>query len=212
MARACLAVISTSFALTTASVRAHPHGSASCTVSVIYDGANISKVNVMLELDAEHSIQVFESMRIRSDGTFTAEQKARMQNNLAFLFAPLNYLVSLKTQPEELAQAIVLRSKSRPDIERTEAARLRITAQLTREGVAQQNESNVTVQCADPSWNWLVGFKDAPSVTANRQCVTKLGDNFVYALPTNLPSSDGPSLKVTAEHLPRSQQVSLACS
>jgi ABC-type uncharacterized transport system substrate-binding protein len=212
MTRASLLIFFISLALPASPVWAHPHGSASCSVNVIYNGASISKVNVTLELDAENSNKVFESMQTKPDGTFTAEQKSRMESNLAFLFSPINYLVSLKTNLVGTTTAVVLRASSMPDIQRSSNARLRITTQLTRPEVAQANENDVAVNCADPTWFWLVGFKGAEQVTSNRSCTAKLGENFVFSLPTNLPTLDGPSLKVTPDHLPKAQQVSLVCS
>jgi ABC-type uncharacterized transport system substrate-binding protein len=212
MVRASLLVFCASLALAAPSVWAHPHGSASCTVNVAYNGTSIAKVNVTLELDAENSNKVFESMQTKPDGTFTPEQKSRMESNLAFLFSPINYLVSLKANQAGATTPLALRASSMPEIERSSNARLRITTQLTRTDRAQANENDVVVSCADPTWYWLVGFKGTEQVTSNRLCVAKLGENFVFALPTNLPSLDGPSLKVTSDHLPKAQQVSLVCS
>jgi hypothetical protein len=172
----------------------------------------VSKVNVTLELDAEHSSKVFESMQTKPDGTFTPEQKSRMESNLAFIFAPINYLVNMKLNKGEAVNSVILRSSSMPKIERSNSGRLRITAELTRAGTPQIDESDIAIQCADPSWNWLVGFKDLQHVTSNRKCVAKLGDDFIFALPTNLPMLDGPSLKVTNDHLPKSQYANLVCS
>ncbi len=212
MARASLLVVFASLALAASPVWAHPHGSASCTVNLIYNGTSISKLNVTLELDADNSNKVFESMQTKPDGTFSPEQKSRMESNLAFLFSPINYLVSLKANQAGTITPLVLRASSMPEIERSSNARLRITAQLARTDVAQPNENDVTVSCADPTWYWLVGFKGAEQVTSSRPCIAKLGDNFVFALPVNLPTLDGPSLKVASEHLPKAQQVSLVCS
>jgi ABC-type uncharacterized transport system substrate-binding protein len=201
-----------SLALVSSPVWAHPHGSASCTVDVVYSGANVSKVNLTLVLDAEHSAKVFESMQTKADGSFSPEQKARMESNLAFIFSPINYLVSLKVNQSGQESTLALRAAVMPTIERTNDARVRISAQLARVDAVSSSENELSVKCADPSWNWLVGFKATEHVTSNRQCSPKLGDAFVFALPSNLPQSDGPSIKVTADHLPKSQVVTLVCA
>jgi ABC-type uncharacterized transport system substrate-binding protein len=212
MLRACLLAVCASLALATAPVWAHPHGSASCSAQLIYNGSSVSKVIVTLELDAEHSNKVFESMQTKADGTFSPEQRSRMQSNLAYIFGPINYLLSLQSGPSGAANSLSLRSSSLPEIERSKESRLRITAELARADTAQENENNIAVRCADPSWHWLVGFKGEQHVTSNRNCRTKLGDDFIFALPNNLPMLDGPSLKVTTDHLPKSQRASLVCS
>jgi ABC-type uncharacterized transport system substrate-binding protein len=211
MARVRLLCLLGSLTLAAFPVWAHPHGSASCAVEVGYKAGSVSQVKVTLELDAEHSREAFEAMQAKTDGSVTAAQRARMASNLHQLFAPLNYLVTVTSNRAGVETEIGLRPSSTPQIERSAKGRLLVTALLERPAPIISNENEISFRCADPSWHWLVGFKTAAVVSQNRRCTSRLGDPFVFALPANLPTADGPSLKVTDEHLPKSQLAYLRC-
>ncbi len=210
-----LAMLIACFTLVAQPVWAHPHGSATCRTHLIFTGARVTSIEISLELDAEHSRAVFLQLKAAADGSFAAEQATWMSNNLHRLFAPLNYLVTLHNSAGNDTKEIALRASSAPTLERTAQDRLRINAQLTRTVAASysDNENTLNVHCSDPSWNWLVGFKEVSQATSNRtSCKPTLGRAFVFAPPSNIPSGDGSSINLTTEHLPTSQDVSIRCS
>jgi ABC-type uncharacterized transport system substrate-binding protein len=208
--RACaLAIMCAALA---GAVHAHPHGSATCAVKVALAEGRVSEVGVTLELDDERSREVWASMQAAPDGTVLPQQRARMAFNLHLVFAQLNYLVALKAGAPNALQAVALKPTRPPDIARHPNGRVLVKAVLVRAQAGSAAEPAIDIQCADPSWYWLVGFRNAADVTASGACEAALGERYQFALPEGLPRTDAPSIAVTQDVLPQSQWAQLRCA
>jgi ABC-type uncharacterized transport system substrate-binding protein len=191
---------------------AHPHGSATCAVKVSLAEGRVSEVGVTLELDDVRSRDMWASMQAAPDGTVLPQQRARMAFNLHLVFAQLNYLVALKAGTPNALQAVALKPTRPPDIARHTNGRVLVKAVLVRAQASSTAEPAIDIQCADPSWVWLAGFRNAADVTASGACDAALGERYQFSLPEGVPRTDAPSIAVTQEILPQSQWAQLRCA
>ena len=205
---------------------AHPHGAASCEVTILRDAGRVTGAEVALELDDQRSREVLVSMQAALDGSVAPQQEARMAFNLHLLFARLNYLTTVARAGPTGDTAIALAAMRPPRLVRQASGRLKVVASLTRAleqvdpveaqpagmaaGAAAIPEEHLRITCADPSWYWLVGFQESRAVQS-QGCTATLGPAYAFALPPGLPRSDAPNIEVNASNTPHSQTVEVRC-